>query len=95
MYEDLIQRLRKYLTERKRARGLDQELIHGLNTGGDVREAGLTVADVAAAAAALEAMQTDAFVLQMLVAAGHVTQAKVAEARSIAAMTHPEGSAQR
>lgn len=44
--EDAPQRVRHFLQEYKRARGLDPETVHSLNTGDVEREAHLTVADL-------------------------------------------------
>lgn len=39
-------RVNKYLAERSKVKGLDQESIHALNTGDDFRAAELTVSDL-------------------------------------------------
>jgi hypothetical protein len=39
-------RVKKYLVERSKVRGLDRESIHALNTGDDYRAAELTVSDL-------------------------------------------------
>ena len=52
-----VARVRKYLSERMRLRGIDHEHIHGLNVGHETRECDLTSSDLSAILAALDAAQ--------------------------------------
>jgi hypothetical protein len=44
--QDASERVRHFLSEYGKIRGLDPDVVHALNTGDEVREAHLTVADL-------------------------------------------------